>query len=272
MSFRSLRPFEVIGSIVVLQRKENETKDQLKIRADKLLNLKNIKTAVVQSSKVDGVERKRSFEILAGEETLSTSHKAYGLSFSLNLDEVFYSTKLSFEHYRISKMITSKERILNLFCGVGGFTIFSAKAESSVKVDSIDINPQAIKWAKINAERNGVAEQCSFYEGDALTIPSSLFESETFDRIILPLPLLADQALQTSIPLLKNEGWLHYQNSIRLPPKEDYHKAAMKLFEVAWQEAQFPSKWIYKLIFSRIIRSFGPRINHMALDFIIRKK
>ncbi|MHA1912552.1 MAG: class I SAM-dependent methyltransferase [Candidatus Kariarchaeaceae archaeon] len=271
MSFRSLRPFEVIGSIVVLQRKDDETTDQLLIRANELLNLKNVKTAVVQSSKVEGVERRRSLEILAGKETLSTTHKAFGLSFSLNLGEVFYSTKLSFEHYRISKIITSKERILNLFCGVGGFTIFSAKAEPSVKVDSIDINPEAIKWAEINSEKNGVADQCSFYEGDALTIPSEIFTTETFDRIILPLPLLADQALSITLPLLKKEGWLHYQSSIRLPPNEDYIKAAMKQFENTWQKAHFPSGWIYDLVFSRIIRSFGPRINHIALDFKIKK-
>ena len=271
MSFRSFRPFEVIGSIVVLQRKGDETTDQLIKRAHELLNLKNVKTAVVQSSRVDGVERTRSFEILAGEETLSTTHKAYGLSFSLNLDEVFYSTKLSFEHFRISKIITSKERILNLFCGVGGFTIFSAKADSSVKVDSIDINPHAIKWAKINADKNGVAEQCSFIEGDALIIPSEIYKNETFDRIILPLPLLADQAILISLPLLKEEGWLHYQSSIRLPPEEDHFVAALKHFEKTWQEAHFPSKWSYELVFSRIIRSFGPRINHMALDFKIKK-
>ena len=271
MSFRSLRPFEVIGSIVVLQRKENETTDHLVNRAHELLNLKNVRTAVVQSSKVDGVERTRSFEMLAGEETLSTTHKVYGLSFSLNLGEVFYSTKLSFEHFRISKTITSNERILNLFCGVGGFTIFAAKTDPSIKVDSIDINPHAVKWARINAERNGVADQCSFYEGDALTIPTKKFAMATFDRIILPLPLLADQALLTSLPLLKKEGWLHYQCSIRLPPKEDYSEAALKHFENIWQKANFPSDWAYELFFSKIIRSFGPRINHMALDFKIKK-
>jgi 23S rRNA (uracil-5-)-methyltransferase RumA len=70
--------------------------------------------------------------------------------------------------YQAAKLIKIVEkfvdgnRVLDLYCGVGTFSIYLAK--KGLKVDSIDIDPFAIKIAKRNAKINNV--KVKFYIGE----------------------------------------------------------------------------------------------------------
>lgn len=55
---------------------------------------------------------------------------------------------------------------LDVGCGYGAIGIFLAKANPSLKVYMIDINPTAVKIAKYNAKLNGVDDRVVVLRGD----------------------------------------------------------------------------------------------------------
>ena len=60
--------------------------------------------------------------------------------------------------------ITKKDRVLDLYCGVGTITL--AMASAAGKVIGVEVIPQAVEDAKDNAKRNGI-ENAEFFCGDA---------------------------------------------------------------------------------------------------------
>ena len=59
------------------------------------------------------------------------------------------------------------EFLLELFCGVGVLSISAAQKIESLKVRGIELDKLAIKAAKLNASRHGLAGRCRYEAGDA---------------------------------------------------------------------------------------------------------
>ena len=59
------------------------------------------------------------------------------------------------------------EFLLELFCGVGVLSIAAAQKIDSLKVRGIELDKLAIKAAKLNASRHGLAARCRYEAGDA---------------------------------------------------------------------------------------------------------
>jgi 23S rRNA (uracil1939-C5)-methyltransferase len=82
--------------------------------------------------------------------------------------------------------LTGSERVLDLYCGVGGISLFlAAKAHSVLGIEVVDA---AVDDAERNARLNGITN-CSFEAGDAAHLLHDLHEEgETFDLIVLNPP------------------------------------------------------------------------------------
>lgn len=77
------------------------------------------------------------------------------------------------------------ERVLDVGTGCGILAILSALKAS--RVLATDINPLAIRCAKINARRNGVSEKIDFLRGDLL---EPLMGKRIFDLVLFNAPYL----------------------------------------------------------------------------------
>lgn len=62
--------------------------------------------------------------------------------------------------------LSGKERVIDLFCGIGGIALSLAPAAQTVT--GIEVVPEAVRNAKANADLNGLAN-CRFIAGDATT-------------------------------------------------------------------------------------------------------
>ncbi len=82
--------------------------------------------------------------------------------------------------------LTGKERVLDLYCGIG--TIGLSMAEHCRELVGVEIVPQAIENAKENARRNGV-ENAEFFCADAGTAAARFAEEgRQFDVIVVDPP------------------------------------------------------------------------------------
>ena len=143
--------FDQVGEIIVL-RIPDSLQTKKKIIGETLLEkVKTTRSVFYQSSPVEGEFRTRSLEILAGIDNTQTEYKESGCKFVVDVEKAFFSPRLSTERERIVGLVRDGEVIVNLFGGIGMFSILIAKTKKCT-VYNIDINPEATKLCNKNIE------------------------------------------------------------------------------------------------------------------------
>ncbi|MCA8995363.1 MAG: class I SAM-dependent rRNA methyltransferase [Planctomycetaceae bacterium] len=84
------------------------------------------------------------------------------------------------------------DRVLDLCCYTGGFSLHAAKAGESVRVTGVDSSASALEVARRNAERNGLADRVHWVCEDVFDFVEQQGEAgEQYDLIVLDPPKLA---------------------------------------------------------------------------------
>ncbi|RLF94211.1 hypothetical protein DRN45_03815 [Thermococci archaeon] len=185
--------FDLIGDIAIVENYNSS-----------ILKRKNVRSVYKKETNVDGTYRTRKYIYLAGEKNTETIHKEYGCRYMLDIEKVYFNPRLATERYRISEKVNNGERVLDMFAGVGPFSILIAKRKK-VEVHSIDINPDAFHYLKKNIEINKVKNVFP-YLGDCRDIVKKL---PYFDRIIMNLPKNSLEFMDTALSKIKKNGIIH---------------------------------------------------------------
>uniref|UniRef100_A0A7C9DJF3 tRNA (guanine(37)-N1)-methyltransferase n=1 Tax=Opuntia streptacantha TaxID=393608 RepID=A0A7C9DJF3_OPUST len=165
--------FETIGHVAHLNISEELLPYKnvvAKVIYDK--NYPRIRTVVNKVGTITNEYRVPKFEILAGENDMVTEVKQYGARFKLDYGLVYWNSRLEHEHMRLVSLFQVGETICDMFCGIGPFAI--PAAQKGCVVYANDLNPDSVRYLKINAEINKV-DHCVFpYNMDARKFISEL--------------------------------------------------------------------------------------------------
>lgn len=259
--------YDIVGDIAIIRLTE-KSKKYSKIIADAIMNIhKNVKTVLAQISPVHGDFRLRKLEYIAGEKRTTTVHKESGCLFSVDVEKCYFSPRLFYERTRVAKQVKNGEIILNMFAGVGCFSIVIAKHSNAKKIYSVDINPIAIQYMQENIRLNRVYGKVVVLEGDAKDIARKKLWCAV-NRVLMPLPEKAFEYLPYALSALKNsEGWIHYYDFEHAAKNENpMEKVKLKVAEkLESMEVKF------EIPFSRVVRTTGPNWHQIVLDIIIKR-
>jgi tRNA (guanine37-N1)-methyltransferase len=197
--------FEVIGNIAVLSLPANLDPWKRTIAQAIVTRRSNIASVLAKREKVAGSSRTARYELLLGEGTV-TLHREFGFSYRLDVGRAFFSTRMAQERKRVTGQVQAGETVYVPFAGVGPFAI--PAAARGAEVWAVEMNPDAFRWLGENAALNHVSTNCHILQGDALD--TAHLPRTTFDRIIVPTPYGMDHALKTILPLLAEEGMVHF--------------------------------------------------------------
>ena len=101
--------------------------------ANKIMSIhKGVKTVFVQNSPIFGDFRVRELKLVAGENKTITKYKESGCVFAVDVEKCYFSPRLLHERSRIASLVKPGETVVNMFAGVGCFSIIIAK--TSVKL------------------------------------------------------------------------------------------------------------------------------------------
>ncbi len=254
--------FDQIGDIIIV-RIPDSLLAKKKLIGETLLNeVKIAKSVFYQASAVEGDFRTRNLEILAGEDKTETEYKEFGCKFTVDVENAFFSPRLSTERERIANLVQDGETIVNMFAGVGMFSIMIAKKKKCT-VYSIDINPIAAKLCEKNIIANKLAGNVISINGDASQIIQEQLENKS-DRTLMLLPERSDEFLKSAISATKSGGIIHYYSHIHADKKSN----AGKLSEEHYLQVT-PVK--SEILGSKIVRAVGPRYYQTVVDVKISK-
>ncbi|MGI0089347.1 MAG: class I SAM-dependent methyltransferase [Nitrosopumilaceae archaeon] len=254
--------FDQIGSIIILRIPDSLVPKKKAIGEILLQKVKTAKSVFYQSSPVTGDYRTRDLELLAGEDTTEAEYKEYGCRFRVDVQKAFFSPRLSTERDRIANLISDGETVINMFGGVGMFSIIAAKKKKCT-VYNIDINPYAAKLCEQNIKLNKLAGKVESMSGDAAKIIDERF-IEKGDRVLMLLPERSDEFLDSAIKACKKNGTIHYYCHVHADKKSEVAKLAKEHF---LQVMKVKSK----VFGSKIVRPIGPRFYQAVVDAKISK-
>jgi tRNA (guanine37-N1)-methyltransferase len=257
--------YDIDGDIAIVRLTETSQRHSQAIAKAILEVHKNVKTVLAQNSPICGDYRLRDLEFIAGEKKTNTVHKESGCLFSVDVKDCYFSPRLSHERMRIAQQVKSSEVIVNMFAGVGCFSIIIAKHSNADRVYSIDINPVAIQNMQKNVRLNRLYEKVVPILGDAKDIIEERL-CHTADRVLMPLPEKALEYLSyAALGLKEAGGCIHYYDFEHAKNENPVLKSRLKVarkLQALRAEFQIP--------YGRVVRTTGPNWYQIALDIKAR--
>jgi len=256
------KAFDIIGDIAIIKL-PNPSTAKAKAAAEAIMkHHRNVKTVFAQTSGVTGDFRLRSLRHVAGENRTVTVHRESSCCFAVDVESCYFSPRLMHERMRIARMVQPDEVVVNMFAGVGCFSIIIAKHAQAAKVFSIDVNPVAVEFMKENIRRNRVYGKVVPILGDAKAIIETRLQ-RCADRVLMPLPEKAFAYLPSAVSAFKTSGgWIHVHAFEHAFKTEN---AAEKVRQKV-TETLDASGANFKVSHVRIVRSTGPNWFQLVAD------
>jgi tRNA (guanine37-N1)-methyltransferase len=168
---------------------------------------------------------------------------------------------------RVARLVKHDEVVVNMFAGVGCFSLIIAKYSSASRVYSIDVNPEAVQLMRENVRLNRAYGRVIPILGDAKEVVEGRLRCSA-SRILMPLPEKALEFLPHAVSALTgSRGWIHYYGFEHAgknegPIEKVKLKVARKLGSVGVD---------FEIPFSRVVRSTGPNWFQVVLDVLVNR-
>jgi len=198
------------------------------------------------------------------------SRKENGITYHFDITKSMFCAGNISEKLRVSKFDCSEETVVDLFAGIGYFTLPYLVHAQAEHMYACEWNPNSVVALKINLENLGLSERCTVLEGDnRLVCPK-----DVADRVNLGLIPGSDISWKTACEALKNTGGiLHIHGNVE-SKKDENKPEKMKVWAEATgetiknilTEVKCNQSWDTKILHIECVKSYAPRVYHLVLD------
>jgi len=250
--------WEKIGEVGIIKLHPDLVKYSKIIGKNYALNLK-CKTILNDTGGIKGIYREPKTIIIYGSSYTETIHKENGISFKLDPQKIMFSSGNMDERLRMATISNEKEIVVDLFAGIGYFTLPIAVYSKPKKIFACELNPVAYDYLCKNIILNNVLNIVEPLKGDNRKIAPK----NVADRIIMGYLIDTYRFLPTAFNCLKDcKGVIHYNDKI--PEKKFPDGILKKINKVADKYNRN-----VKLLKYKHVKSYAPGISHYVLDIEI---
>jgi len=253
--------FDIVGEILIFSDFPKQLTKKEKIIGNEILkNHKNIRSVFKKTKKHSGKFRTPKLKLLAGTNNKETNYKENNTRFKLNVEKVYFSSRLSAERKRIFQQVKKNETVLVMFSGCGIYPIVLAKNSDTKEIYGIEVNPTAHKYALENTKLNKSNDKIKLFLGDVKKILPKI--NKKFDRILMPLPKGAENYLDLALTKAKNNTIIHFYTF----SEEDNYGKIKTIIKNSCKTKKM------KCNILKIIKcgQFSPRVFRICIDFRVK--
>ena len=237
--------YKKIGDILIL----NDDSDNLEELAEK----HNVKT-IMKIDHIQCTKREPVYKILFGSET-ETINKENKCLFKLDLSKVMWSKGNVNERLRIAKLVRDNETVLDMFAGIGYFSIPIGVHSNARKVISIEINPNSYYYLCENVKLNK-CDNITPVLGDCL-VETPKYNA---DRILMGYVKTTHHYLKVAVNSLNKGGIIHYHETV--PEKLLETRPISRIKQAAGDRD-------VELLKINKIKKYAPGVEHVVIDALI---
>jgi len=243
----------VVGSVVLVALGEAPRPTEV---GEALLALHGEADTVLARNGISGVHREPDVEVIAGEGDTETVHREHGTEYALDLAEVMFSPGNKAERARMGDQVQAGERVLDMFAGIGYFTLPMARA--GAEVTAVEHNPTAFRYLVENTMRNGVDELVHPYRADCREVVEAGIEGGPVDRVVMGY-YDAWEFLDSALDALAPGGTLHMHETT--PEALVFERPVDRLEEAAADAGR-----TVEVLDTRRVKSHSEGVAHVVVD------
>jgi tRNA wybutosine-synthesizing protein 2 len=237
------KSYQALGEICLIKQKDQKV-------AQEILNRHKRFKSVYYADKISGKLRKPEVIWLAGEKNTLAKVKENYCEFIVDISKVMFSKGNQEEKRRIVSQIKGKEDVLDMFAGIGYFTIPIAKL-TPAKVWAIELNPDSVELLKHNIKLNKIKDKVTVIEGDCKIEALSI--GKKFDRIHLGYFPNTYEFLPTALKVAKKSAIFHF------------HEISEKSEDIISKIKEITPK--IKVLKSKKVKKYCVSKYHWVIDF-----
>ncbi|MCI4368303.1 MAG: RsmD family RNA methyltransferase [Thermoplasmata archaeon] len=215
-----------------------------------------VETVLVRTGPVGGEFRRPTVERVAGGPT-ETEVQENSVRYRFDAARIMFAKGNGDERRRISSLVRPGETVVDLFAGIGYFTLPIAVRSRAERVIAVEANPVAFRYLEENVERNHVRSRVTTYLGDNRSAP---LPTGIADRVVLGYLPSSLPWLARALELLKPAGgWLHVHELAEV-------RAPLSAAEAELVQALEQRGALVRSVKALLVKPYGPGRNHLVLD------
>ena len=253
--FKTPDKWEKIGNVVILQ---DFGADEfiMPLIGEVYARVLKAKTVAIQQ-KISGEFRENKIKIIWGKDAVTT-HVENGIKYNLDLSKLMFSSGNIEERIRMSRINMANEVVVDMFAGIGYFTLPAQKA-GALRIYACEKNPVAYYYLIKNIKANRADKVIGLYGDNRRVCPSNIA-----DRIIMGY-FDTLKFFTYALNYLKEEGGIiHYHDLVRDKNPDPLIQKLKDIAHTQGYEIRHHEK--------RIVKSYAPRVWHMVFDLKIVRK
>jgi tRNA wybutosine-synthesizing protein 2 len=222
----------------------------------------NCKSVLNDIGGIKGELREPDVEVIFGSNNTETIHKENNVKFKLDPQKVMFSSGNMNERIRMANISNDKETVVDLFAGIGYFSLPMAVYSKPKHIFAIEKNPFSHKFLCDNLVLNDVTDVVEPILGDNRKVAPN----NVADRVIMGYFGATIRFLPTAFRCLKkNSGIIHFHDKI---PDEDASSLTMEHISNEARKCGL----IIDLLKVTKVKSFAPGIGHYVFDLEVSQR
>ena len=213
----------------------------------------------------------------------------FGIKQSFDLTRVMFSRGNVTEKKRFGNLVQEDEIVLDMYSGIGYYTLPALVMGKARHVTSCEWNSHAVEYLKYNLKQNRVEDRARVLAGDCRVSLRRLLDAQgnvcendgicpmrptSFDRISLGLLPSSEGGWAVAMKCLNHTrgGWLHVHANVPSAERLSWTIWLVQSLARLAKDQEYSSDWIVICNHVERVKSFAPRVDHVVADILAGPK
>jgi len=246
--------WERLGDILVIRLDERLRSCEEEV-AEAFMDVLGMRAVYVDESGIEGELREPGLRRIGGSGS-RTTHPENGIRYSMDVSKVMFSSGNIDERIHFSNIDASGETVVDMFAGIGYFTLPLAVHGKPERIHAIEKNRTAFEFLRENVDSNGVGDIVKPLLGDNRDVgPVGMA-----DRVIMGYLPTPERFIGRAFAFLREDGGLiHYHHTCLRSERR-------RLVEGHFRKSLSGKNAGFEIEDYRVIKSYAPMIHHCVAD------
>ena len=252
----------------------------------------------IRTGIISGKFRKpEGLEHVVGSTATEVIHNENNIRYKFDFTKIMFAKGNITERRYLPQLVKPEEIVIDMFAGIGYFSLGIAKYAKPKQIYSIELNPVSYKYLEENVRINKLDKIITTIQGNCAEETLNLSKQGILaDRIIMGVfpapykylkaammvvklnPLSVNTEIETFLEKTGNKPHYDVYNTLKEIPNTILHFEGVVMgrdftdFYQKVQEEIEPLGFDSSIVAVRFVKSFGPKMWHLVLDLVVGLK